>query len=714
MDSSGNAVAGSGPPEIPPAAWAGPARSARSRRRLMPVILCECLLVGVAYLLSTPATYTSTARLYVEQYGPRILSENDPGAPGMTQSKNYLYTQRELLKSTPILAAALDKPGMRNLGFLSGLTDPLAGLQESLDVSVGKKDDIIRVSLDTGAPGEGARLVNAIVGAYVEYNAAQKRSMVVEVGRILQRELVQRRADLEARVRDLMEFNRTSGADLAATDKTNVAVQRLARLSEALTAAQIRTIGDRADYEAAKSMMSDPQRVRMFVEAQTSLGRYASERQESVLYAERNRLRAQRIAMGQNCTEDHPSIRATQTNLEQIERDLSEHDQRLAEAYLDVARQKWQSAVKEEAEIQATFEKQRTTAQETNAKSVQYALLQSDLQRSQKMCEAIDTRLRDLDASADTGGLNIRILEYAHPEDAPSSPNPVRVLAVAIGGGLALCLLLSLLPTCGAAPRLTPEQAAASLGLNVLGSVPTMPGADGDWVRGQWAALEPSSPAAGAFRAVSAATQFALRRRDARSLLVASPEAGDGRSTVVSNLAITQAQNGMRTLVIDAHFRRARQHGLFLLEPGPGLSGVLSGRASAEEAIRRTAVDRLDVLPAGAPGRGLSELLNSQGFADLLAEAARKYDRVLVDSPPAGSGADPRTLAAMCDATLVVLAARKVGGEPARRMVDELRRVGGFVVGAVINTIPGRKVRRWAPFGRRLTARRPASTVKTA
>ena len=74
----------------------------------------------------------------------------------------------------------------------------------------------------------------------------------------------------------------------------------------------------------------------------------------------------------------------------------------------------------------------------------------------------------------------------------------------------------------------------------------------------------------------------------------------------------------------------------------------------------------------------------------------------------------PRTLAAMCDATLVVLPARKVGGEPAGRMVDELRRVGGFVVGAVINTLPGRKVRRWAPFARRLTARRPASTVKTA
>ena len=131
--------------------------------------------------------YTSTARLYVEQSGPKIITEYE-GV--MTGSKNYLYTQSELIKSTPIVAGVVDDAQIRGFKTFTGVDNPVGYIKKNLNVTVGKKDDIIAVSFDCPYPAEAAQIVNAVVESYVRYHSTRKRSTVAEVLKILQKEKI--------------------------------------------------------------------------------------------------------------------------------------------------------------------------------------------------------------------------------------------------------------------------------------------------------------------------------------------------------------------------------------------------------------------------------------------------------------------------------------------------------------------------------------------
>ncbi|UCC99233.1 MAG: hypothetical protein JSW66_04965, partial [Phycisphaerales bacterium] len=108
------------------------------------------LIAAFIYVTKATSIYTSTSRLYVEQSGPKIFSETEEGV--MTQSKNYLYTQAQLLTSTPILTAVLETPGLPQMQTFSRVDNHLSYLKKNLQPTVGKKDDIISLSFDSPYP----------------------------------------------------------------------------------------------------------------------------------------------------------------------------------------------------------------------------------------------------------------------------------------------------------------------------------------------------------------------------------------------------------------------------------------------------------------------------------------------------------------------------------------------------------------------------------
>src|SRR4030043_397816 len=143
-------------------------------RWIVLLTIAVALGAGLTYITVATPVYTSTSRIYVQQSGPKILTETE-GV--MTQLKNYLYTQAELLKSTPILSSALEQTGIKQLKVFEKIDNSILYLkEEGLDVSVGKKDDIISISSDSPDPLEAAVLVNAIVDSYIKYHATRKRS----------------------------------------------------------------------------------------------------------------------------------------------------------------------------------------------------------------------------------------------------------------------------------------------------------------------------------------------------------------------------------------------------------------------------------------------------------------------------------------------------------------------------------------------------------
>jgi tyrosine-protein kinase Etk/Wzc len=129
------------------------------------------------------------------------------------------------------------------------------------------------------------------------------------------------------------------------------------------------------------------------------------------------------------------------------------------------------------------------------------------------------------------------------------------------------------------------------------------------------------------------------------------------------------------------------QHNIFKIDNEKGLSSVFAGSITLEKAIRRGPVEGLDLLPCGPEVPNPSELLNSKVFVEILEELSQRYDRVIIDSPPAIPVADSQILGAICDITLLVLRADRSTRSLSQRAMNSLLSIGARVLGAVVNDV---------------------------
>ena len=208
-----------------------------------------------------------------------------------------------------------------------------------------------------------------------------------------------------------------------------------------------------------------------------------------------------------------------------------------------------------------------------------------------------------------------------------------------------------------------------------------------DRLNGQGGLVSASSPrsaAAEAYRTLRTNLQFSALDRDLRCILVTSPTAGDGKTTVAANLAVALAESGKRVLLIDCDLRRPGLHAVFGLPRSPGLTEAL---VSGQEQVPSvpTAIPDLQLLPAGEPPPNPAEFIASARLARLLARAREAADYVVLDSPPVTVVADPAVLATLSDGVLLVVSAGRTRRELAQRAKEQLEKVGAHLLGAVLN-----------------------------
>ncbi|MHA7964399.1 CpsD/CapB family tyrosine-protein kinase [Paenibacillus sp. CAU 1782] len=197
--------------------------------------------------------------------------------------------------------------------------------------------------------------------------------------------------------------------------------------------------------------------------------------------------------------------------------------------------------------------------------------------------------------------------------------------------------------------------------------------------------LNPSHHISQQFRAIRNNIQYASEGNAITSLLVTSPEEGDGKSTVAINLAISMAQRGEQVLLIDANFRNPVLHKIFGTQMSPGLASVVSEQLSLPEAVRRTEVEGLDLLTCGSAGAGTADLLDSPAMNALMALAAATYDRVIIDSPAVLSSPDTNCLAGKSDGVVLLLRCGSTTHGKALEAKQALTFAGANIVGAVLN-----------------------------
>ena len=672
------------------------------RQRWIMILAVLMGLVGsLIYVTRKPCLYRSTSRIYVEQSGPKIITEQE-GV--MTQSKNYLYTQCELLRSMPILIMVVEDPAIVQMQTFQEKQNAIGYLKGNMQVSVGRKDDIINVSFQGPQPEEAAQIVNAVVESYIQYHAKHKKSTAGEILKILQKEKDKYEQKLLQKQQALLEFTRQNGTVTFDDHENNIVMKRLVRLSEALTETQLEIAEAKADYDAFQPIMHDPDKVRQFFQVLYQGQDKHPTFSNQELREENENLLIQLEILRREGTADHPAVQGLLTQVAQLKRRVSEQEDSLVQGYRTTLIQRWVAGMKKEAQISAALQKQQKLALEQNAKETEYMTLQSDLQRTEKLCNILDSRIKEINVTEEAGALNISILEKARASGSPAEPRKSRIAGAGVALGFMVGLGLAWWFERKDERFHSLEEITRLLELPILGTVPAMVGKKTPLRMGQKVMLEPAGEAAEAFRAIRTAIYFGVPAAEARTILVTSANEGEGKSTLVSNLAITMAQAGQRTLIIDADFRRPCQDSIFPLygsggwEQGSsremiGLREVIAGRATLDQAIQYSGIWGLDVLPLGMSESRHFEMLSSSEFTKLLAECCGRYERILIDSAPILPLSDARILSRMCDQTILVICQESSSRKDSESACEGLLSVGGRILGVVVNEVSSKKQR---------------------
>jgi polysaccharide biosynthesis transport protein len=290
-----------------------------------------------------------------------------------------------------------------------------------------------------------------------------------------------------------------------------------------------------------------------------------------------------------------------------------------------------------------------------------------------------------------TGGA--QLVSRAVPNDSPVRPRPVRDSVLGLFGGLVLGALLALWQErTDTTVKDQEELELEAEGLEFLGTIPHVTAIRrGRRSQRILSVTEPTSPFAEAYRGLRTSIQLLVAETPSVAIQVTSPAPGDGKTTVVANLAVALARAGHRVAAVDLDLRRPRLHRLFGLDNSVGMASLLD-----DENLNLSPVvhpdtassGTLTILPAGPLPTNPGELLTSPRTAQILAELKRHHDFVLVDSAPVLSVADALTLTTVVDETVLVVRSGKTTKKSIRRALKRLQQVAARVVGVVMNDVP--------------------------
>ncbi|OME93897.1 MULTISPECIES: CpsD/CapB family tyrosine-protein kinase [Paenibacillus] len=199
--------------------------------------------------------------------------------------------------------------------------------------------------------------------------------------------------------------------------------------------------------------------------------------------------------------------------------------------------------------------------------------------------------------------------------------------------------------------------------------------------------MNPKSPISEVYRLLRTKIQFSSKDQELKTLMVTSTQSGEGKTTTISNLAVTYAQEGKKVLLIDADMRKPSLHRVFSQPNHQGLSTLLTGHTSVQDSIQETINGHLSLLPSGPVPANPAELMDSVVMRELLEQFKQQYDVILIDTPSVLSTSDSVIVSALCDGVVLVVAAGKVRKDYLKKAKEQLDHVNARVLGIVMNKV---------------------------
>jgi len=410
-------------------------------------------------------------------------------------------------------------------------------------------------------------------------------------------------------------------------------------------------------------------------------------------------LRDKETLFGQGYRSTHQSVIAVAARIKGTEEDIKARESKLVDILVRQQAQKlkgdYDSAVEQFRSIDERYKQARARAQELVKRTIAYERLnreyESQLQHMAMINEAIISQTIQSEVSANS----VSIRRVARPPDPldKDGPNLLLYIPGSLVLGLIVSIGLALLVELVDNRVRTPIQVIRNVQMTILGAVPD---------RREDAATRrledlllvttqaPQSLMAESFRQLRTALLYSTDT-ELKTLLVTSPKAGEGKSVVAGNLAVTLAASGSRVLLMDTNFRRPMVHRAFDLPNSVGLSSVLARLNSFDEATQSTTIANLDCLCCGPVPPSPADLLGSEAMQNLLAEAQGRYDNVILDGTPVLVVSDAHVLCSMVDGVAMVISCSQTSRGVALRTKRMLLGFRARLVGAVLNRIRAQK-----------------------
>jgi succinoglycan biosynthesis transport protein ExoP len=668
-------------------------------------LLTVVTVVTIASFKMKPV-YEAAARVEVDKESQNMVPFPDSNSYGEYEdSENYIETQSKILQSETLALMTIKSMDLARYPEFGG-TSAVSTVHEGaiprrpailgaflgrLGVKRVPNSRLIQVQFEAEDPQLAAAVVNAHLQNFVEQNFRSKFDATTQATTWLSSELEELRIKVEKSEDARIAYERENQI-WQIDEKQDITTQKLADLSKAVTDAQTDVAQKEALYRMAISGNVDALPAARTNEVISSLVKRKSDLDES--YAEAldqygpNFPKVLRLAAQQKEVENNlADARKTMVASVGIEFDTSKTHVEL---------------------LQEALDKQKTEANDLAEKLVQYHILQHDAESNKQLYDGLLQKLKEAGITTGLRSTNIRVVDPALAPASPSRPQKARniLLAVLVGlvGGIGLALFREYLDN----TVKSPDDIEALTGLPSLAVVPSLPGLPSTQGRLSRLAreaapqsatgprvellsyIQPKSQISEAFRALRTSLLLSQADHPPQVILVTSALPREGKTTAAVNLAVTLAQLGDRTLLMDSDLRKPGIRRALNLTGGKevGLSSYLAGVSTLDEVLMpHPTINNLVALTTGPVPPSPADLLSSHRMREAITDLRHRFKFVVIDSPPVMAATDAVILSALTDGVLLVVRSGETPKEAFTRTRDLLAAVKCRLLGVVLNAV---------------------------
>ncbi len=634
---------------------------------------------GLTFMVAEFDTPKTGFPYLVELTSPDSYVVKELGGNRIGAGKNNIPLQVD--KFRLLLTNMKGKSGDSFQLTLQSLDEIAGGIVGSVSAGeVGTATGIIRLSVRNPNPARARDIANTLAQVYAEQNTLFKGEEARKSIEFIEEQMKVTRAaleDAEHQVQQYKSSSRIFGLEAA----TTAIVTQLTDLDkQKATLALQKKLAEQSRLSLKQTMASGKVLLPSVMQDDPLSG---------VLVERISELEIQKKILRLEKSEQHPAVRAIQTQIDEVMQKLrSSYDASLKGIDRDGQELEKQVA-KLEGKLGGLPDVERQLANLTRVAAVNVNIYTYLLQKHEEFRIAKAAMVS-----------NIQIIDVAKLPRSSVFPNRKKnillgfLMGLMVGGGLAFFVDF-LDDTLKDA-----EEVRYALGMPILATIPYIaqdPVEDED-TPSILTFRSPKNAISEAFRSLRTSVHFSAISTDKKVILITSSFPGEGKTTIISNLAVTLAQAGSRVLIVDCDMRRPSLHKIFKKLKVPGLSEILAGDSSVEEALIVTPINGLDFIPAGTSPPNPSELLSSQQFQDLLNQFKLTYDHVLLDAPPVLAVTDAPLLTTAADLMILVLETERVPLKTAQRTMEMLDMVKAPIAGVVLNDKTG-QAQRYGYYG---------------